>query len=275
MAAPGPGETPSPLREMAALRIERGERQAFSDAVIEEAPIALLYNGVAHAVMMATPADLEDYALGYSLSEGIVEDPGELRYVEALDTGMGIVVEMLLPQARFDRLHERRRAGVGASGCGLCGVESLQAAMRPAPSVPWGQRSSAEAIAQGVRALAGAQDLNRRSGGVHAAGYVHDGGILVREDVGRHNALDKALGRAALDGRDLTQAVVVLSGRGGFELVLKALRLGVPVLASVGAPTSLAVELAEERGQTLVGFLRGAAAGPRVYSDEGRLSAGP
>ena len=103
MAARAPGDAPLPLREMQALRIERGERQAFSDAVIEEAPIALLYNGVSHAVMMATPADLEDYALGYSLSEGIVEDPGELRYVEALDTGMGIVVEMLVPQARFDR----------------------------------------------------------------------------------------------------------------------------------------------------------------------------
>ena len=255
MAARAPGDALLPLREMLALRIERGERQAFSDAVIEDAPIALLYNGVSHAVMMATPADLEDYALGYSLSEGIVEDPGELRYVEALDTGMGIVVEMLLPQARFDRLHERRRAGVGASGCGLCGVESLQAAMRPAPPVPWGQRSSADAIAQGVRALAGAQDLNRRSGGVHAAGYVHDGGILVREDVGRHNALDKLVG--ALRRGDRGTGFLVLSSRASYELVHKAACAGIGIVVAISAPTTLAIDLAQSSGITLVAFARG------------------
>jgi formate dehydrogenase accessory protein FdhD len=246
---------PPAVREVAALRIDRGERQSFSDAVIEEAPIALLYNGVAHAVMMATPADLEDYALGYSLAEGVVEEPGELRYVEALDTGMGIVVEMLIPQARFDLLGDRRRALVGTSGCGLCGVESLQAALRPAPVVPFGQRCAAAAIGRGVHALAEAQVLNRRSGGVHAAGYVHADGILVREDVGRHNALDKLVG--ALRRGDAGEGFLVLSSRASYELVHKAACAGIGIVVAISAPTTLAIDLAQSSGITLVGFARG------------------
>ena len=246
---------PPAVREVAALRIDRGERQSFSDAVIEEAPIALLYNGVSHAVMMATPADLEDYALGFSLAEGVVEEPDELRFVEAIDTGMGVMVELLIPQARFDLLHERRRALVGGSGCGLCGVESLQAAMRPAPAVPWGFRTSTEAIVQGVRALAEAQVLNRRSGGVHAAGYVHAGGILVREDVGRHNALDKLVG--ALRRSDVGAGFLVLSSRASYELVHKAACAGIGIVVAISAPSTLAIELAQSSGITLVAFARG------------------
>jgi formate dehydrogenase accessory protein FdhD len=246
---------PPAVREMSALRIDRGERQSFSDAVIEEAPVALLYNGVSHAVMMATPADLEDYALGFSLAEGIVEEPAELRYVEATDSGMGWVVELLVAQAHLDRLHERRRSLLGASGCGLCGVESLQAALRPAPAVPWGFRTSTAAIVQGVRALAEAQVLNRRSGGVHAAGYVHARGILVREDVGRHNALDKLVG--ALRRSDTGEGFLVLSSRASYELVHKAACAGIGVVVAISAPTTLAIELAQASGITLVAFARG------------------
>ncbi|HQW65102.1 MAG TPA: formate dehydrogenase accessory sulfurtransferase FdhD, partial [Pseudomonadota bacterium] len=139
--------------------------------------------------------------------------------------------------------------------CGLCGVESLQAAMRAAPPVPWGQRSSADAIAQGVRALAGAQDLNRRSGGVHAAGYVHDGGILVREDVGRHNALDKLVG--ALRRGDRGTGFLVLSSRASYELVHKAACAGIGIVVAISAPTTLAIDLAQSSGITLVAFARG------------------
>lgn len=238
-----------------AIRIDRGQQSKFDDQVIEELPIAMLYNGVSHAVMMATPIDLEDFALGFSLNEGVVENIEQFSFIEAVQNGLGVSVEMAIPQAQYDLLAERRRNMAGASGCGLCGVESLQAAIRPAPQVNTHQRIGIVAITQGVQVLSERQPLNQKSGGVHAAGFVHAEGILVREDVGRHNALDKLIG--ALAKQNLGDGFVVLSSRASYELVHKAAMAGIGIVVAISAPTSMAIKLAETCGITLICFARG------------------
>ena len=250
-----------------ALRIDGGQRSEFSDAVIEERPIALSYNGVAHAVMMATPADLEDFALGFSLGEGIVDSPAQWRFVEAVHRDFGLVLEMIVPQVNFDRLQQRPRALAGNSGCGLCGSESLQAAMWPAPRVESAMRIAADDIARAVAALAEHQVLNRQSGGVHAAGFAHAGGLLVREDVGRHNALDKLVGARA--HALLGEGFLVLSSRASHELLHKAATAGIGLVATISAPSTLAIETAARCGITLACFVRGGQM--TVYSHPQRL----
>lgn len=255
------------LRDRKAIRIEHGQRNEFDDQVIEELPIAMLYNGVSYAVMMATPTDLEDFALGFSLSEGIVENIEQFSFIEALKNDLGVSIEMVIPQAQFDLLAERRRNTAGASGCGLCGVESIQAAMRPAPKVNSHQRISIDAITQGVQALSEQQPLNQKSGGVHAAGFVHADGILAREDVGRHNALDKLIG--ALAKQNLGNGFLVLSSRASYELVHKAATANIGIVVAISAPTSMAIQLAESCGITLICFARGEQM--NVYTHAARL----
>jgi len=246
---------PAALASFDALRIAPGQRAAFVDRVIEEAPVALAYNGIAHAVMMATPADLEDFAFGFSLSEAIVDTPSQLRVVEIRKGDQGISIEIAVPQECHDRLAQRPRSLAAASGCGLCGLESLQAALRPPRTVDPGQAIGAEAIVHGMQALVREQELNRESGGVHAAGFVHAGGVLVREDVGRHNALDKLIGARARQA--LGDGFLVLSSRASYELVHKAATAGITLVATVSAPSSMAIRLADASGITLVCFARG------------------
>lgn len=238
-----------------AIRIDRGQGSEFEDQVIAEIPIAMLYNGVSHAVMMATPSDLEDFSLGFSLSEAIVENVEQFSFIESVQSDLGLSLELKIPQARFDLLSERQRHLSAASACGLCGVESLQAAMRPAPPVNTHQRISVAAITLGIQALAERQPLNQQSGGVHAAGFVHAEGILVREDVGRHNALDKLIG--ALAKQKLGDGFLVLSSRASYELVHKAAMAGIGIVVAISAPTSMAITLAETCGITLICFARG------------------
>jgi formate dehydrogenase accessory protein FdhD len=244
------------LQHIHAWRIQGAEREQFDDQVIAETAIALVYNGSAHAVMMATPLDLEDFALGFSLSEGIVASPTQWRLVEVRSEACGINIEMHIPQARFDALQLRQRHLVGNSACGLCGSESLQAAVRPlAPLHSDGAAFSTDRIYEALRQLAQAQPLNQASGGVHAAGFAHGEGLLVREDVGRHNALDKIIGaraRAALGA-----GFVVISSRASYELIHKTASAGIPLLATLSAPSSAAIELAEQCGLTLIAFARG------------------
>lgn len=256
------------LARCRALRIDAGERGEFVDDVIEERAIALSYNGVAHAVMMATPADLEDFALGFSLGEGIVDSPAQWRFVEAVRTEAGFVLEMIVPQANFDRLAQRRRAMTANSGCGLCGSESLQAAMRPAPVVDSALRVAADDVVRAVEALAAHQVLNRQSGGVHAAAFAHAGGLLVREDVGRHNALDKLVGARARQSPG--EGFLVLSSRASYELLHKAATAGIALVATISAPSTLAIETAERCGITLACFVRGGQM--TVYSHPQRLA---
>jgi formate dehydrogenase accessory protein FdhD len=264
-----PVSAPPSLHTRTALRIQGSERVLFEDTVIDESAIALVYNGITQAVMMATPADLEDFGLGYSLTEGIIASAAEWRFIEAHRHDGGIGIEMHIPQQCFDAAQARRRQLIGNSACGLCGSESLQAALRPlAASIAPGPAISAERILQALRALAAAQPLNRSSGGVHAAGYAHDGGLLVREDVGRHNALDKVIGARARAG--LGPGFAVMTSRASYELVHKTASAGIPLLATVSAPTSAAIELAQSSGLTLIAFARGEQM--NVYCHEERVA---
>ncbi|WP_162823622.1 formate dehydrogenase accessory sulfurtransferase FdhD [Lysobacter sp. TY2-98] len=258
---------PDALRRHEALRIDASGRHAFADTVIAELPIAFAYNGLAHAVMLATPADLDDFALGFSLNEGIVDDASQLRLVEQQRSSEGIALELAIPQACFDRLAERTRHLAAGSGCGLCGLESLQQTLREPPDVRDDAQIDAAAIVAGMRRLQDAQPLNRESGGVHAAAWIAGDALLVREDVGRHNALDKLVGALARVSRP--SGFLALSSRASYELVHKAACAGMGVIAVISAPTTLAIDLAERSGITLVAFVRGEQM--NVYSHAWRI----
>lgn len=277
--------------------------RAIADWAIEEAPIALRYNGLPYAVMMATPTDLEDFALGFALCEGIVADAREFALVDIVRSAEGVALHAAIPQARFDALQSRARGTEGPSGCGLCGVRELESALRPAPHVGAGPRVSAAQIHAGMAALAQRQPLNARSGGVHAAGFVacldaaspsmhgdakNDIDIdietdalrarialrCVREDVGRHNALDKLVG--ALHRGDAPFApdtgFLAITSRASYEIVQKAAHAGIAAIAAVSAPTALAIRRANDCGITLIGFAR--AGRMNVYCGAERVIAG-
>ena len=251
-----------PRRGLSAARTQRvgsDSRREVPDRVIEEAPVALVYNGVPFAVMMATPCDLEDFALGFSLSEGIVGGPGEFELVDVLETGRGISLQGLVPGARFEALQRRKRSLSGRSGCGLCGVESLEEAVRPPPRVANGPLLDRATVAAGMRQLAQAQPLNAATGGAHAAAFIAKGRpAVVREDVGRHNALDKLIGALArTPGTPPVQdGFLAITSRASWEMVHKAAHAGMAVIAAISAPTSLAIEAASAAGITLIAFAR-------------------
>lgn len=253
MSIPSKGK--DALRIRKAIRIDGDQRRAFDDRVIEELPIAMMYNGVSHAVMMATPSDLEDFALGFSLGEGIIEKVSQFSFIEAVRSDRGLSLEMTIPQSQFDLLSQRQRYMSGSSACGLCGVESLQAALRPAPKVDADRKARVDDIVRGIQMLGTRQPMNDESGGVHAAGFVHADGILVREDVGRHNALDKLVGAMARGNPG--GGFLVLSSRASYELVHKAAMANIGIVVAISAPTSMAIQLADDCGITLVCFARG------------------
>jgi formate dehydrogenase accessory protein FdhD len=244
-------------------------------AVAEEVPVALVYNGVSHAVMMTTPADLEDFALGFSLSEGLIEHPGELLDLETEDVGTGIEARIAVTARRFAALAEQHRSMEGRTGCGICGVESLAQAVRPVRTVRSGFRVAPGAIQRALHALPERQVLNQLTRSLHAAAWVDQSGAirLVREDVGRHNALDKLIGAIAAAGATYDGGFALLTSRCSFELVQKAMMVGIPVLAAISAPTALAVRLAEEAGIGLVAIAR--PDGHAVFANAARLQPDP
>lgn len=229
-----------------------------TETVAEEVPVALVYNGVSHAVMLATPADLEDFALGFSLTEGIISRRSEVYDIAVRATTLGVEVQIDIASERFAALKARRRNLTGRTGCGLCGVESLEAAVRqPAPV---GQRTqiSDTAILQAMSALPAHQPLHSLTGGTHAAAWADIKGTVrwVREDVGRHNALDKLIGALACDGVDPTSGFVIVTSRASYEMVQKTASYGIGLLVAVSAPTAYAVRLAREARVRLVAFAR-------------------
>lgn len=229
-----------------------------ADHLAEETPVALEYNGISHATMLATPADLEDFALGFSLSEGIIDSAADVRGIDVAPQCDGIVVQLEISSACEARLKSRRRAMAGRTGCGLCGVETLPEVLRPVPPVAAGAPLRAQAVLAAMRDMRARQRLHDLTGATHAAGWAGaDGTIaLLREDVGRHNALDKLVGALARHGLAAASGMVLVSSRASFEMVQKTAAAGVPVLAAVSAPTALAVRLAQEANITLLGFLR-------------------
>ena len=247
---------------------------------MREEPLLIEVDGQS-VLTMRTPGHDQELALGFLLAEGILTSREQVARVELAPRGGQAAVDVarveLRPGAALPAPARERltRAHAVRPSCGLCGLASAEGLTRDLGALtPGAPRVTLAALLRMAERMRAEQPVFAATGGAHAAALFPaddpEQPWLVREDVGRHNALDKALGGALLQGRDLSRAVAILSGRGGYELVLKALRLGVPVVASVGAPTSLAVELAEEQGLTLIGFLRGAE-GARVYTDEGRI----
>ena len=227
-------------------------------ALPEEVPVALVHNGSTTAVMMATPTDLEDFALGFALSEGLA-NAAELGEVEIAGHADGIEARLWLPEARARALKDRRRAMAGPVGCGLCGVDSLRAATRPVPQVPpsEGTAISVTEIGAALKALRHAQPLHDETRAVHAAGLWQAGRLaLVREDVGRHNALDKLIGAMIRGGHVPLGAALVLTSRISLEMVQKAAMAGLGLVVSVSAPTAAGVRLAQSAGITLASHNR-------------------
>ncbi|ODT31547.1 MAG: sufurtransferase FdhD [Kaistia sp. SCN 65-12] len=228
--------------------------------VPEETPIAFSYAGTTHAVMMASPADLEDFALGFSLTEGIVSSPDEIAAIEVQDLGEGIDIQIRLKDSANRRFEARRRRLAGPVGCGLCGIESIEEAMRSVASVATSTLTlEAADIVRSVKLLSRQQPLHRETGAVHAAGFYLPGHgvVLAREDVGRHNALDKLAGAMAGAGVDGTAGAVVVTSRVSVEMVQKTAAVGAPFIIAVSAPTALAIRTAEAAGMTLAALVRG------------------
>jgi FdhD protein len=230
------------------------------DNVAEEVPVALVFNGISHAVMMATPRDLEELAVGFALTEGIVRSESEIYDVEARVLPAAAEVQLTIAQGAFMQLKERRRSLAGRTGCGVCGIESLELLdLDPEPMAPAVLPDPLPpAIARAARELREHQDLMRETGGVHAAAWCSlDGAVLrVFEDVGRHNGLDKLVGHLAMQGEDMRGGFVFLSSRASYELARKAARMQIPMLATISAPTSLAIDIARQAGLKLVSFCR-------------------
>jgi len=254
------------------IRRWRGGKVAeATDAIVEEVPVALVYNDRPHVVMMATPRDLDDFALGFSLSEAIIGEARELESVATQTLLEGIEVRLRIPASRAEALETRHRNLTGRTSCGLCGAQALEDAVRQPPRVGAGPSIDAEILHRALEQLHDRQPLNVATGATHAAAWAGlDGNIaLLREDVGRHNALDKLIGAIAKSGERADEGFVVVTSRASYEMVQKSATVGIALLAAISAPTALAIHLAEETGMTLIGFAR--PEGHVVYANPERI----
>lgn len=249
---------PTPAVDASCLAQRGGVSFASSRVVPDEQAIAFTYNGSTHAVMMATPADLEDFAVGFALTEGLINDRSEIESLDFVSTPLGIEVRAWLKGDQAEAYAKRRRSMAGPTGCGLCGIESLEAAMRPPLQVTAETKFSPEEIVAAMASLDPAQTLNDLTHAVHGAGFwtPREGLVALREDVGRHNALDKLVGALVRAGRTAADGLVLMTSRVSIELIQKAARLNAPVLVAVSAPTAAAIRLADEAGMTLVAVAR-------------------
>ncbi|MFC0228950.1 formate dehydrogenase accessory sulfurtransferase FdhD [Serratia aquatilis] len=234
---------------------QRGQLNTMQqDWLAEEVPVALVYNGISHVVMMCTPKDLEAFALGFSLSEGIIESPSDIYGIDITPIYNGVEVQIELSSRRFTALKTRRRAMAGRTGCGVCGVEQLADIFRPVAPLPFTQTFALSHLDGALKQLRQVQDVGQLTGCTHAASWISPQGELLGgcEDVGRHVALDKMLGMRAKQGWQ--QGAILVSSRASYEMVQKSAMCGAEILFVVSAATSLAVEIAERSNLTLVGF---------------------
>jgi FdhD protein len=261
------------LLELPAVRWTREGSEAISETITEEIPVAIVYNGVPHVVMMATPQDLEDFALGFSYTEELIRTRQDFVGIEVVRYSQGIELQVTVAPDCMAEIESRTRKLTGRTGCGICGAESFSAVMKQPHRVPAAPRYRLAAIHRAIEGLQAGQLLNAVTGAVHAAGWARaDGTVeLVREDVGRHNALDKLIGALLARGADPASGFVVITSRASFEMVQKTTAFGAPLLAAISGPTGLAVRVAREAGLTLLGFARGDRA--TVYTHPDRLSA--
>lgn len=248
--------------EVAIQRYKDAVISDSTDFVASEVPIALVFNGISHAVMLATPLNLVDFALGFSFSEGIIDDRSQVLDIEEIaHPDLGIEVHLTIVGECFMRLKERRRSLVGRTGCGLCGLESLsafEAGINLVPVISPFQILQSTLFAA-FNQLQQAQSINKITGSIHAAAWVNLHGelVTVREDLGRHNALDKLIGALLMTkSASHENGCVIMTSRASYELVQKTARAGIPMLATISAPTSLAIQLAQKSGMTLAGFVR-------------------
>lgn len=261
----------APLGERRFTRLADDAAHEEHSPVAEEVPVAFVYRKRTHAVMMATPCDFDDFAVGFTLSEQIVAHRGDIGAVEVARHSRGVELNIEIPVAAVESLANRARALSGRTGCGLCGVEAIDDAVRRPTVVASSLVISADALWRAAAALDARQPLNRDTHAIHGAAWATPDGELriVREDVGRHNALDKVLGALVRAGTDPGDGFLVVTSRASFELVQKAAVFGVPLLAAVSRPTGLAIRIADTAGLCLVGLLRGRTA--NVYTHAGRI----
>ena len=252
-----------------------GAMVRVADAIAEEIPVAFIYNERPHAVMLATPADYEDFALGFSLSEAIIDSAAEFEGVEVVPALAGVELRVRVPQARAAVLDERVRQLTGRTGCGLCGAQTLDAAIRHPPAVAEPALTDTTALQCALAELKDRQTINVATGATHAAAWASSSGRveLVREDVGRHNALDKLIGAMLATHVDVRAGFVVVTSRASYEMVMKSATVGIGILAAISAPTALAIALAEEANVTLIGFAR--PEGYSVYAHAQRVRPDP
>ncbi len=245
------------MRESLEIRPD-GTRHPVTREWVPEGPVALEFNGLSYAVMMATPADLEDFALGFALTEGLARAPGDLTDVAVAEVEFGWIVRATLSGLGIDQLTDRVRARVAESSCGLCGIDNLEAVARPLPGVAAHQPLAASAIFAALAALRDHQPLGRKTGAAHAAAFASPEGAIhtVREDVGRHNAMDKLIGALAAAGQDPAAGFILSTARCSYEIVEKAVRAGATRLVTVSLPTSMAVRRATESGLSLWSLAR-------------------
>ena len=249
----------NPLLEVHARQWSAGTVVDRPQQIVEETPVVIVYNAIPHVVMMATPADLEDFVLGFSVTEELIRAPSDLHAVNVVRYGQGIEVQATVDEACEAVVASRARRLSGRTGCGICGTDSIDAVMKTPHSVRAGRPVRPAAIEAALQALGARQQLNALSGAVHAAAWVRVDGTVdeVREDVGRHNALDKLIGALLRRGADPEAGFILVTSRASFEMVQKAAVFGAPLLAAISGPTGLAVRVAEQSGMTLVGFARG------------------
>ncbi|MGE4373197.1 MAG: formate dehydrogenase accessory sulfurtransferase FdhD [Xanthobacter sp.] len=267
-------EVPPPARRVARLQWREGGVSDGHRTVPEEVPVALTYNGTTHAVMMASPTRIEDFALGFSLTEGIISLPAEIESCETIILDDGIEARMWIAEDQMCTLSARRRTLAGPTGCGLCGVESLAAAIKPAAHVTATARFDPETLRSAMASLGPLQTLGHETRAVHAAAFFEPGtGIVgLAEDVGRHNALDKLVGMAAREQWQTSRGLLLLTSRVSIEMVQKAAVLGCGVIVAVSAPTSLAIRMAAAAGITLCAVAR--ADGFEIFTHAGRIVSG-
>ena len=246
------------LEPVQVQRWKAGHLTTADDIVAVETPVSLEYNGISHAVMLASPSDLADFALGFSLTEGILHDASELYECEVVEQEQGMLVQMHIAAERFMQLKNKRRNLTGRTGCGLCGAESLDHAIRHPSPVNHQHVMRASLLFAGMQAMQELQPLQQRSGATHAAAWMDANGMIscVREDVGRHNALDKLIGALVQAKTNFTQGAVFITSRASYEMVQKAASMNIGIIAALSAPTSLAIKLAEEANVTLAGFVK-------------------
>ena len=252
-----PRAVPPPVQCVPRQAWRNGSTLFGERTLAEEVPVAFSYDGATHAVLMATPDDLEDFAVGFSYTEGIITAPAEIAELSVVGVADGIVLQMWLTGDRSDAFAARRRRFVGPAGCGMCGLESLTEANRTIPTAGGDLQVNRQDIAEAVAALPARQQLNMQTRAVHAAAFWRPGqGLVLREDVGRHNALDKLAGALLRTGSSAIEGVIVLSSRISIELVQKAAMMEAAIIVGVSAPTALAVRTAEAAGLMLVGIAR-------------------